>query len=312
MDNQQPIEQKNPQPSVRLIGFGQLIDQTWAIYKKRFIIYFLIALIPGLISYLLSFIPLAWSSEKNTDFFSLTNSLPTVSGSSVAYSMTASILISLVSSLLSLIGYAALIYIVKNNSEKINIQEALKKALKKTPQLIWVSILFTLISFGGFGLFVVPGIYFTVALVFSIFIVVSEDKKGMEALITSKFYVKNNWWQVFWRFFFLGIVTIVIGLIPLGIIFILRLSVSTFSAFTNIFTNISGLFSLIFNTLWLPFVIIFTFLLYQSLREQKQGANFDEAKKSKNLLVVFAVLGLIFFLASFSLSFINSWFVPKI
>jgi hypothetical protein len=302
MDNssQQPIEQKSLKPSVPLTGFGQLIDQTWAIYKGKFITYILIALIPGLISYLLSFIPLAWTFEENTNPFSLTNSLQTVSKSSVGYSMAVSILISLISFLASTIGYAALIYLVKDRQEKINIKEAFIRALKKTPQIIWVSILVGLIIFGGFGLFIIPGVYFATALAFAIFIVVVEDKKGMEAVLLSKFYIKDNWFQVFWRFFFLGILYLVVIILPLGI--------ATWSHLINF----SGLFSLIFNTFCTPFLIIFTFLLYQNLKEKKQGVNLDEAKKSKNLLVFFAILGLLFTLIYFLIAFLTSWFVPKI
>jgi hypothetical protein len=300
MDNQPPAEPKNLKPASSLIGFGQLIDRAWAIYKERFITYILIALVPGLISYLLSFIPLAWKLEENTDPFSLTNSLQTVSKSSIGYSMAVSILISLISFLASTISYAALIYAVKGRSEKIDFKEAWQRAFKKTFQLIWVSILFGLIAFGGFGLFIIPGVYFATALSFSIFIVVAEDKKGMEAILLSKFYVKDNWWQVFWRFFFLGLVYVAVILIPLGIAVWSRL------------LNYGGLFSLIFSTFWTPFVIIFTLLLYQSLKEQKQGSNFDEAKKSKNLLIFFAILGALFTLIYLLMFFLTSWFVPKI
>ncbi|GAI05360.1 unnamed protein product [marine sediment metagenome] len=113
-----------------------------------------------------------------------------------------------------------------------------------------VSLLTGLIVGLGFLLLIIPGIIFTIWFVFSTYTVICEDKKGFKALSRSKELVKGYWWPTAKRVFALVIVTIPLSM---GAQFIPYL----------------GQFA--YMILFIPFSVIYTYLVYQNLKEIKQG-----------------------------------------
>jgi uncharacterized membrane protein YesL len=77
-------------------------------------------------------------------------------------------------------------------------------ALKKIPSLIWIAILNFLIILGGFILFIIPGIFWSMWYSYSAYANIIEDGniKGIEALIASKKLVKRRAWDTFGRSLF--------------------------------------------------------------------------------------------------------------
>ncbi|MBP7134586.1 hypothetical protein KBA73_05200 [Patescibacteria group bacterium] len=64
---------------------------------------------------------------------------------------------------------------------------------------VWVSILVGLASLGGLVVFVIPGVWLTVALSFALLYVLEERKRGTQAMAASVELVKGRWWATMIR-----------------------------------------------------------------------------------------------------------------
>ena len=68
-----------------------------------------------------------------------------------------------------------------------------------------VSLLTTLIVFGGLILLIIPGLIFALWYIFATYVMMLEDKKKItECLSESKRLVVGRWWAISWRFFLPG------------------------------------------------------------------------------------------------------------
>ena len=127
--------------------------------------------------------------------------------------------------------------------ESLGIRDALAKGWKKVYSFMWlVSILGFLVT-GGFLLMFIPGIIFLVWFSFAQFILASEDDRGMNALLKSKEYVRDRWFEVFLRLFVIWLVSGALGMIPLA----------------------GPIVSIVF----FPFMMIFIHLIYKDLKTLK-------------------------------------------
>ena len=161
---------------------------------------------------------------------------------------------------------AALVYAIKENGE-IGIKEAYQKSKSKIKQFFWVSILVGFITMGGFIFFAIPGFIFGVWFSFATFIVITEDLKGMDAILKSREYVRNYWWPVFWRFLF-------INLVMIGIMIV----VSIGSMLIPILGNVVSI-------ILTPIVMIYMFLIYNNLREIKGDFAFEPSVKARKSFI---------------------------
>ena len=128
---------------------------------------------------------------------------------------------------------------------------------------------------GGFIFFAVPGIIFGVWFSFATFIVITEDLKGMDAILKSREYVRNYWWSVFWRVLFINIVIT-------GIIII----VSIVSILIPLLVDIVSI-------IITPLIMIYIFLVYNNLRRIKGDFEFRPSAGLKKKFIVVGVIGFI-------------------
>jgi hypothetical protein len=130
--------------------------------------------------------------------------------------------------------------------ESLGIRDALVKGWEKVFSFMWLVSLLGFLVTGGFLLMFIPGIIFLVWFSFSQFILVSEDERGMNALLKSKEYVRDRWFDIFLRLFVIWLVSAGIGMIPLA------------GAIVSIF--------------FVPYMMIFTYLIYQDVKTLKGEA----------------------------------------
>ncbi|MCK5122963.1 MAG: hypothetical protein KAQ87_02340 [Candidatus Pacebacteria bacterium] len=169
---------------------------------------------------------------------------------------------------------AALIYAIKEN-EDIGIKKAYQKSKSKIKQFFWVSLLSGFIIMGGFIFFAVPGIIFSIWFAFATLIVITEDLKGMDAILKSREYVRNYWWPVFWRLLFINIVMIGIMLI------------------VSIASMLIPLLADIVSIIVTPLITIYIFLVYNNLRKIKGDFEFRPSAGLKKKFIAVGVLGFI-------------------
>ncbi|HEX3095929.1 MAG TPA: hypothetical protein VHQ20_02300, partial [Patescibacteria group bacterium] len=117
-----------------------------------------------------------------------------------------------------------------------------------------ITVIFTVI---GLILLIIPGIIIGVYLTFSVYVVVLENKHGMDAIKASKDYVKGHWFGVFGRLLLVGIIIAIVG----GIIGWLGQMILGLN-FGMLVRNIASL-------ILAPFAVLAQFTLYKNLRALK-------------------------------------------
>lgn len=186
-----------------------------------------------------------------------------------------------------------------NLKEKTSIKESYKGGFKILGSYIWVYFLLTIIIAGGFFLFIIPGILFSIWFSLAIFILVFEKRRGFDALFKSKHLVKGKFWQVFLRFLVLGLI------IGLGIFLV---SASIFFGIENrqIGNQISEVVDYFIQLFVLPFFLIYGFLIYSNLKEIKAGVIYKESARNKKIkYVIPGILGILIVGLLISISFFN-------
>lgn len=153
------------------------------------------------------------------------------------------IVFSVLSSIIMLISKPVFIYALKDlhENKNIDVESAYKKSLTNFWQILWVTILSGLVMVSGMSLFVIPGIALSGYLVFSLFFIVTDNDKGINALAKSFYYVRDNWLNVFVRIFVLGLLFFLVYAI-----FFLVLSLAVFCVHillgmdTTLIGNVNG------------------------------------------------------------------------
>lgn len=145
-----------------------------------------------------------------------------------------------------------------------HIKENMLQTSKYLWPIIWTSFLLVLAILGGFVLFIIPALIFAIWFVYYFYTVIFEEKKGVEALKSSKALVSGRWWKTLWLILapsiFYGIIILVIqGAINYPLIFIFGEKTLTY-VFTRsvLTTTISALFA--------PLSALTTLYLYLSAK----------------------------------------------
>jgi ribosomal protein L32 len=95
-------------------------------------------------------------------------------------------------------------------------KESLKTGWNSLVSYAWQAVLASLLIFGGFFLFVVPGILFFVWIFAAQFIVFKEHERGLDALLKSRHYVRGHWASTFRKLLVIFGIAGVSCLIPFG------------------------------------------------------------------------------------------------
>ncbi len=236
-----------------LPGVSAIFGQTWNIYKQRLGTFLGIIVIPMLIMMVVTAIFFVAGGSLGIVFL-----FSKFTAGSIGLFILLALLFFIIISVIQAWGQVALLYAIKDNSERIGIIESYKRGWHKILSYFWVYLLVSLVVFGGFLLLIVPGILFAVWFSFAIFILVAENLKGVKALSKSKEYVKGHWWGVFWRFFFIEAVISIIYLIFIPIFSLLKIP----------FAPIIGEFiAILFLT---PFGMTYLFMIYNNLKALKR------------------------------------------
>lgn len=252
-----------PSPySPSLPGAGTLLSEAWALYTSKLSTVLTVMLVPAAVS---AFPFLFVLTATHPFFFILF--LP------VLMFLFAFLLV-----LLQVWGLVALMYAISDQEGTAGVSSLFQKGLKMLLPLLWVSLLISLISFGGFLLFLVPGIILTVWFSLAGFILITENTRGMSALLRSKEYIRGSFAGTLWRLVFVGVLWIVI-LFPLS--FLLKMA-----PYGDILTQILITFTLF------PISVAYWFRLYHHLKTRKSETSLPEAtSKQKALFITIGLAG---------------------
>lgn len=232
----------------KLMGVKDLFRNSWNIYKKDFKKFLVIAVIFfGITGLTMTFIGLE-IPEVGVQPAPTSTFMPTGAEPFFTVPWYLFFLIILTTIFMSILGSASLISAVKEAPKDWGVKDALKEGWSKYWPFFLVSLLTGLIIGLGFLFLIVPGIIFAVWFAFPTYVVICEDKRGFKALSRSRELVKGHWWSVAKRVFAIMIIT-----------FPLSMSAQF----------IPYLGQLAFIILFPPFSVIYSYLIYQNLKEMK-------------------------------------------
>ncbi len=150
----------------------------------------------------------------------------------------------------------------------------LKKSRIYIIPAIGLTLLGGLIVLGGLILLIIPGIIFSIWLMFTLHARVIDEKKGLSALSWSKTLVSGNWWGVFGRsilsVLLVSILMSALGSI-LGALFQVDLENLTFQKLTIVNFILTVLIALM-QAVFTPFASAIPTILYLDLKRSKSGS----------------------------------------
>jgi len=253
----------------KLTGPIQLLKESWKLYRANTRTILFIMLVP-----LVFFIV----QRASLYLFSLFTTDSKISLLTVA---SASIILSLVYSLLSMLATMALVLSIRYRIN--NAMDAYSKAISLFFSYLWVVIITALVITGGLILFIIPGVIFAIWFIFSQYAFLIEEKKGYEALKRSKELVKGRAIDVIYRIIIIVLITafvltttyFLLGIISLGISIVVgKFSIPVSSIVLKVFEIISGILHT--SLRWLvitPIAVLFWIHLYDLLFKDKSSKN---------------------------------------
>ncbi|HHH55202.1 MAG TPA: hypothetical protein ENK91_16185 [Bacteroidetes bacterium] len=176
------------------------------------------------------------------------------------------------------------------NNVSIEESELKKRVYRRFFSMTGLNFLIVLISFLGFLLFFIPGVYMIVVLVFAPVIFIFENKDLRSSISESFTLIKNNWWTTFTSLVILVLITFVINMV-LGIIFYIYSMIKAFVVEGNISEflhphalhpeNIFYYFlNLLLYTILLIIINIALSMIYFNIIEKRYNTNvFNEIDK---------------------------------
>lgn len=215
-----------------VISVSELFKQSWQLYMERFSALVGIFAVPTVLSFILELV--------------LSQDVP------AGLDITLRMINILVMILFVWSQGASLLAIKSGGTSKV--LDYYKQSKDKVWPLVFSGILISVIVVLGLVLLIVPGLIFSVWLMFSMFFIVYEDKKIIESIKASKELVKGRTFTVFLRMFVLIILSIV-GIMAVGFVLLTVLGPLG-----------SALGSAAASLLLAPFILVFEYILFNYLK----------------------------------------------
>ncbi|CAK8724148.1 hypothetical protein KKHLCK_13720 [Candidatus Electrothrix laxa] len=255
----------------QLKNINEIFSETWVLYKSRVIPIGLVFLLSLLISIILL------TSGGIAAFFSL-GGQPFFTGDPQEILLNPTVigigaLLLLVAVLLMTWCHAAILTVTVR--QDINVLSALTRSWKYVFPLLWISSLYVGIIITGSIFFILPGLILALSMSLCFFIMIEEERTGIDALLASRLYIRGHWWNTLFKLLLVWILSLLISLLPLPVGPILSL-------------------------LFAPFLMLYTVTVYHDLKECSREVN-----PSTSLGWLWVLLGVFGFLLPL-LAFIGS------
>lgn len=190
---------------------------------------------------------------------------------------TAALLLMLLVSLLLILAiiltfwaYTTLIALVVDGD--LGIIESFQAGWRALWPMAWVQTLAPAILLAGLALGILPGILFGVWFSFCGYILLAEDRRGLDALLASREYVRGHWWNTFGKQLLLWLISGAASMIPF----------------------VGQIISLLFT----PFFMLFMLAIYHNLKVVHGEVRVDAGPGARVFWWCLAALGLLLPLAA--------------
>ena len=176
--------------------------------------------------------------------------------------------------------------------EELGIIEAFQSGWEYLWPMTWVLTFLTGILITGFTLGILPGFLFLVWFSFCAFIMLDEDRRGLDTLLASREYVRGYGWNTFGKMIVVWLISMIIGILPF----------------------IGQFLSMLFT----PFFLLYIMAIYRDLKSIKGTVELKEETGSRifwwtvtiigMILPIVALLGVLYFLLTGELQgMISTW-----
>ena len=149
----------------------------------------------------------------------------------------------------------------------LGIIEAFQTGWDYLRPMTWILTIFSGILLTGFVFGILPGVLCLVWFLFCFYILIEEDRRGLDSLLASMEYVKGYWWNTFGKLFAIWFISMIVGIIPF------------------IGTALSILFY--------PFLMLFVLNMYRDLKGIKGEAEITAGSGMKAFWWIVTWVGLI-------------------
>jgi hypothetical protein len=259
-------------------SIGDLLKQSWQIYKANFKLLVGIVTLPIAISFI-------------TVLFSFVSS---------AVALLFILLGYIIGGIVGFITPVALIYALKEKDQNIASSEALKKSFRRFFSWWRISFLAGIIVIAGLLMLIIPGIILSVWFGLASYVMVMEDRRGMAALLRSKDLISGYSWGVLGRVLVMGIVALSVYLpvavlsLGLGLLFGLSFDQLIFDDAVEPLEAVLSLPGVVAQWLIAIFVSIYGYLMYQNLRDIKKDVPYVEPTTKRKLkYLAMGILGIV-------------------
>lgn len=230
--------------SSALVPVSDLIKKSWQYYRAHFKKLISIALVPWLVLFI----------------FGLASGIFFPQGSSPSAATPLLILVGLVVLVIVLVAQfwesVALVFSLSPASENLGVKEIYLGSRPYLARYAWTAILAGVLTIIGLIFLIIPGLILAVWFCAAGYIVVNENISGWPALQASRAYVRGRWWPVFGRLAVMVVIALVLSFIG------------------NIIGSIGGntgrqILNNVVSLLFAPFAVVYSYHLYQSLRQTR-------------------------------------------
>jgi hypothetical protein len=196
----------------QLKSIKEVFSKAWSLYTGRIVTIFLVALLSLLLSslFLASGGAAAYIFLGGQPFFSgdLKEILldPIVIGTSIL----------LFFAIIFLVTWCHAAVLTVTVREEVGVGKGLVMSWRYVFPLLWISSLYIGIIIAGLVSFILPALLLTLSMSLCFFIMVEEDRTGIDAILASRLYIRGHWWNTLFKFLPIWALFILIGLIPLA------------------------------------------------------------------------------------------------
>lgn len=257
------MENQNSQSKVKISPVGDLLERSFDLYKEGVVKLLALAALGVLASMPFAAFVAVWAFSSYLGF--------EVGQIASIFFVIISAILLLLAIYLGVSAQAGTYLYFKQNRLKSGILDIFNEARKNYFwSFLWVNILLGLILLVGFIALIIPGIILTVYLAFSVWVLIFEDKKGLEAIKRSLNLVKGYWWGVAGRFLLVyGVYWLAISL-PMSVINSQEM-IQAWNILTNIISFVLA-----------PFFLAYAYVIYKDLVKIKSNQEVTDNKKEDN------------------------------
>lgn len=156
---------------------------------------------------------------------------------------------------------------------------------------LWLIVVQAAFVVGGYVLFIVPGIIFSVLAAVSAFVFVAEDKRGVAAIARSWTYIRNRKWAVLWRLFVYGVLLAIVFVVARIVVLLVTRNMGPFATYA-----ISEVVSLGLDFfVAVPVSVLFMGALYKSVRATRPEPPEEDAgeRERHGTIIGFSLFGML-------------------